>query len=250
MGLLQSGTRPQVEKEAGVSEALLEGPRLEPDGSVERLVLFTHGYGANGDDLIALGRHWQPHLPGTVFLAPNAPEVCEMSGGGYQWFPITGGDRDAMARGVASAAVGLNAFIDAELTRYGLRSEQLALVGFSQGTMMALEVGLSLAPSPIAIVGFSGAYASAPRTADSMEDLPPVMLIHGDADDTLPAKSSLAAAARLAVEGAPVQWHISHGVAHGIGPDGVEIAGKFLMRAFTGVFANAARPPSSAWPAL
>ena len=133
----------------------LSGPRLEPlKGPASHLVVLCHGYGADGNDLIELAPHWQRLLPGAAFVAPHAPEPCP--GAGHQWFPISRIDPHEMHKGVVGAAGALEAFLEAELVRLALSPDRLALVGFSQGTMMALHVGLNGAVRPAAIVGFSG----------------------------------------------------------------------------------------------
>ena len=121
----------------------LDGPRLEPRGTAPTsLVVLLHGYGANGDDLIALGDGWRRWLPEAVFVAPNAPEAIPGMHGGLQWFPLTLRDPSEYWRGVVAAQPAVDRFLDAELARYRLPADRLVLVGFSQGTMMALHVGL------------------------------------------------------------------------------------------------------------
>ena len=137
--------------------AVLDGPRLSPrSGAARQLVVFLHGYGADGNDLIELGRAWQPLLPQAAFVSPHAPEPCGGAPMGRQWFALTFRDPNERWVGVNKAAPVLERFIDAELARHGLPPSALALVGFSQGTMMALHVGLRRAVPPAAIVGYSG----------------------------------------------------------------------------------------------
>jgi phospholipase/carboxylesterase len=213
----------------------LNGPRLPAaNGKADRLVVFCHGYGSDGNDLIALGRHWQRLLPTTAFVSPNAPERCAMSPMGYQWFGITRMQPDEMLRGVERAAPILNAFVDGELERLGIDASRLALVGFSQGTMMSLHVGLRRAVSPAAIVGFSGALPGPEKLPAEIVSRPPVLLVHGDADDMIPVQALHAAANGLGAAGVSVRWHVSRGVGHGIAPDGLELAGNFLADAFAG----------------
>ena len=122
----------------------LDGPRLEPrGGDAKRLVVFLHGYGADGNDLIDIGRAWQEMLPDTAFVSPHAPEPCGQAPVGKQWFALTFRDPDERWVGVNKAAPALDAFLDNELERWKLPPTALALVGFSQGTMMALHVGLA-----------------------------------------------------------------------------------------------------------
>jgi phospholipase/carboxylesterase len=213
----------------------LTGPRV-PARSVkaDRLVILLHGYGANGEDLISLAPHWQRLLPTTAFSAPNAPQVCPLAPGGYQWFEITRLDPALMSQGVESGAPSLEAYIESELSRHSLQPSQLALVGFSQGTMMALHVGLRCAVPPAAIVGYSGALAGADRLSDEIKVKPPVLLIHGDADEMIPVQALHMAAQALGLAGIAVRWHISRGTGHGIDAEGLELGGKFLSDAFAG----------------
>jgi phospholipase/carboxylesterase len=213
----------------------IDGPRQPParGGKPDSLVVFLHGYGSNGADLISLAPYWAKTLPGTQFLAPNAPDPVHGAPGGYQWFPITQADPRLMAQGAAQASGVIDRYLDRELTRYQLPAGRLALVGFSQGTMMALQVGLRRADSPAAILGYSGALPGAEKLKDEMKAKPPVFLIHGSEDDLIPVGMVLAAAQGLAAAGHGAQWRISYGVPHSIGPDGLELGGEFLKAALS-----------------
>ncbi len=201
----------------------LSGPRLPPArGAATHLVVLAHGYGADGNDLIGLAPHWQRLLPTAAFVAPNAPELCSAGGGGYQWFPISRLDPHEMARGVESVAPVFENFLDAELSRLNLAPDRLALVGFSQGTMLSLHVGLRRAVKPAAIVGYSGMLAGAPPVLG--EDAPPILLVHGSADPMIPATALFASAGMLGEAGAAVQWHVSPGIGHSIDEDGLGVA--------------------------
>ena len=211
----------------------LNGPRLPAArGSATHLIVLCHGYGADGNDLIGLAPHWQRLVPTAAFAAPNAPERCP--GAGYQWFPISRLDPLEVSRGVEQAASALEGFLDAELGRLGLGPERLMLVGFSQGTMLSLHVGLRRARKPVAILGYSGMLAAAETLPVLGEDTPPVMLVHGDADSMIPPQALFAAAGVLGRAGALVQWHMSRGVAHSIDPDGLLLGGAFLALALRG----------------
>ncbi|MGQ7793815.1 alpha/beta hydrolase [Faunimonas sp. B44] len=215
---------------------MLDGPRIAPasGGRPRSLVIFLHGYGADGRDLIAIGREWAGLMPHTAFVAPDAPDACAGAPMGRQWFPLTMRDPREYARGVAAAQPGLDAFLVAELARHGLSEEAVALVGFSQGTMMALHVGPQRRRPLAGILGYSGLLAD-PRAlkADGISR-PPVFLVHGDRDDLVPVGAVFTAAQALAAADIPVQWHISAGVPHGIGPDGLEFGGDFLRRVLPG----------------
>lgn len=214
----------------------LSGPRLPPQrGSATHLIVLCHGYGADGNDLIGLAPHWQRDLPTAAFVAPNAPERCAGSPSGFQWFPISRLDPGEMQRGVEAAAGALDAFVDAELARLELPPERLALVGFSQGTMMALQVGLRRLVKPAAIVGYSGMLARGVALDALPPDTPPILMVHGDADQMIPAQAMLASAMMLGEAGAAVQWHIAPGIGHGIDPVGLDMGGTFLGHAFRGL---------------
>ena len=211
----------------------LNGPRLAPaSGSAAQLVVLCHGYGSDGNDLIGLAPHWRNYLPDAAFVAPNAPQHHPM-GAGYQWFALSRIDPDEALRGTEAASPVLNAFVDAELDRLGLPGNQVALVGFSQGTMLSLYAGLRRKPAPAAIVGFSGLLTGA-DTIPAAQNPPPVLLVHGDADQVVPPQALLMTANTLAAHGVPVQWHLSKGLAHGIDAFGLALAGRFLNDVFSG----------------
>jgi phospholipase/carboxylesterase len=218
--------------------AEIDGPRLEPrGGAARRLVVFLHGYGADGNDLIEIGRAWQGLLPDTAFVSPHAPEPCGQAPVGRQWFALTFRDPDERWLGVNKAAPVLERFLDAELARHKLPPAALALVGFSQGTMMALHVGLRRATSPAAIVGYSGLFvlpnqATPESLAGELRAKPPVLLVHGDRDDLIPPQALFHASQALAALEVPTEWHISQGVGHGIDQEGLRHGGEFLARRF------------------
>ncbi len=216
----------------------LDGPRLEPkSGTAKQLVVFLHGYGADGNDLIDIGRAWQGLLPDAAFVSPHAPRPCGQSPMGREWFPLTFRDPNERWAGVNAAAPDLQAFLDDELKRRGLPPKALALVGFSQGTMMALHVGLRRAVAPAAIVGFSGMLV-APEELDpeafiaEITSRPPVLLVHGDQDQVIPVQALMHAAQGLAALGVPAEWHVSPGIGHGIDQEGLRQGGEFLAKQF------------------
>jgi phospholipase/carboxylesterase len=218
--------------------AELDGPRLEPrSGTARQLVVFLHGYGADGNDLIEIGRAWQGLLPDAAFVSPHAPRPCGQAPVGREWFPLTFRDPDERWTGVNQAAPILDSFLDAELKRRNLPPSALALVGFSQGTMMALHVALRRVVAPAAIVGYSGMFVmpedvEADAFAAEVRSRPSVLLIHGDADQLIPVQALFHAAQGLAALGIPAEWHISQGIGHGIDQDGLRQGGEFLARCF------------------
>jgi phospholipase/carboxylesterase len=213
----------------------LDGPRLEPrERTPTALIVLLHGYGANGDDLIALGEGWRRWVPGAVFVAPNAPSTIPGMYGGLQWFELTLRDPSEYWRGVVAARPTLDAFLDAELRRYGLDGSRLVLVGFSQGTMMALHVGLRRVDAPAGIVGFSGLLAG-PENLGEIAARPPILLIHGEADDLIPVAALHLAREHLARADLLVEWHVRPGVGHGIDPEGQMMAAHFIASALKGL---------------
>ena len=208
----------------------LRGPERPPanGGTPRKLVLLLHGLGADGNDLIGLAEPWGRLLPHAHFAAPDAPEPCDMAPTGRQWFSLADRSPASMAEGVIRAADVLNAHIDARLEALGLGESDLALVGFSQGTMMSLHVAYRRAASCAGVLGFSGRLVAGERLGSELRARPPAMLIHGDADDLVPVGALLEAAATLGACEVPVQWHVSRGIGHGIAPDGLQIGGLFL----------------------
>jgi phospholipase/carboxylesterase len=216
----------------------INGPRIEPkSGAAKHLVVLLHGYGADGQDLIEIGRQWRALLPDAAFVAPHAPEPCAMSPMGRQWFPLTMRDPDERWRGVVKARPTIDSFLDAELARLGLDESRLVLVGFSQGTMMALHVGLRRARAPAAILGYSGVligpeHLDEATARDPRGSPPPVLLVHGDQDAMIPLEALFDSSEALAKANIPCQWHLSIGVGHGIDNGGLRHGGLFIAKAF------------------
>ncbi|MFV0281592.1 MAG: alpha/beta hydrolase [Rhodoblastus sp.] len=228
--------------------ATIDGPRLAPkSGAPRQLVVFLHGYGADGSDLIELGRQWRPFLPDALFVAPNAPELCAMAPSGRQWFSLTMRDPSERWTGVNKAQPALDAFLDQELAKLGLDESALALVGFSQGTMMALHAGLRRKRAPAGILGYSGMLVGPEHLSQATArtkngEPPPILLAHGDSDEVIPLDALFDSADALAKADIPCQWHISFGVGHGIDEGGLMHGGLFVARNF-GLRIDAAVPP-------
>lgn len=215
-----------------MSRALQTG-RVEPvSGDLRSAVVFLHGYGANGADLLGLAEPLGPHMPDTLFLAPDAPEACIAAPMGFQWFPIPwidGSSEEASRESMARAVDDLNAFLDGVMVDEDLLPEQVMVFGFSQGTMMALHV-LPRREDPVAgICAFSGRLLDPELLVDEVICRPPVLLVHGDMDDVVPPQSLPAAAEALQEAGwTEVYAHVMKGTGHGIAPDGLSVAAAFL----------------------
>ena len=206
--------------------------RASISGDVRSIVVFLHGYGANGADLLGLADPLGEHLPDTLFVAPDAPEMVPGMPNGYQWFPIPwidGSSEEESERGMMQAVADLNAFLDALMVDEDVLPEQVVLFGFSQGTMMALHVAPRREDAVAGIVAFSGRLLSPETLADEVVVRPPVLLVHGDADDVVPPQSLPQAAEALQEAGwQDVFAHIMKGTGHGIAPDGLSVALAFM----------------------
>jgi phospholipase/carboxylesterase len=221
------------------------GPTLPPsDGAAAKsAVIFLHGYGSNGDDLIGLAPFFAQSLPNTVFYSPNAPERWEGGFfGGFQWFTLAGYDPEALRRNAATApgiydkmfdgavkASGyLNSYIDSVMAHHALPASKVALIGFSQGTMMSLHVGLRRTEQLAAIVGFSGAIVGVSQLATEIKSRPPVLLVHGEDDPVVPIEALGEIKKALTTNNVPFDALTVPGLQHGIDPTGANRAAAFL----------------------
>lgn len=213
---------------------IVNGASLKPRSGAEpkKIVLLLHRFGSSGADMISLAPQWQEALPDTLFLAPHAPQRCGMMGAGYQWWGLSGFAPSALAAGAASAAPAIDAFIDRKLSQYELTEADLALVGFSQGTMMALNVALRRSRPVAAVVGYSGLLTGAVDLAHKDFSKPPVLLVHGTADPVVPIAALHMSESELKRLGVEVTTHISYGVAHSVDPVGLRLGREFIAAAF------------------
>jgi phospholipase/carboxylesterase len=212
---------------------IVNGSSLQPlsGGKPGQIVVLLHGYGSNGSDLISLAPHWQSILPNALFLAPNAPQRCP-TGSGFQWWGLTSFTSQALAEGAASATPAIDAFVDRKLDQYGLTEADLAIIGFSQGTMMALHIGLRRKRQVAAIVGYSGMLTDSANLANEIRSKPPVLLVHGTADNVVPFSALHAATTELEPVGVQVTAHSCPGLGHGVDAVGIELGGNFVKKAF------------------
>ncbi len=209
----------------------LTGPsRHARSGKTKQLVVLLHGWGADGPNLIDLADLFSQVLPDAHFIAPNAPQVCESNPYGYQWFSLMDRQPQHMLSGARDAADILNHFLDAQLKEFALDNSKLALVGFSQGTMIGLHVALRRTPQIAALVGFSGALIAPDMLSKEIAARPPIALIHGEADDVVPYASLARAVEGLKAHGVAVEQHSRPFLGHSIDMDGIKIAGEFLKK--------------------
>jgi phospholipase/carboxylesterase len=213
--------------------AELDGPRWGPASKAApaQLVVLCHGLGADGHDLIDLAPTWGHALPDAAFVSVDAPFAHD-SGFGRQWWSVADRSPPVVEAGVRRAAEFLDQFIDAELRRLGLPADGYALMGFSQGAMTALFTGLRRASAPRAILAFSGALIAPESLASELANHPPVLLVHGEADDVVPAQRSRDAEAALRAANVPVEAVYVPRLGHGIDDTGLAMGALTLQRAF------------------
>ncbi|MEP2031172.1 MAG: alpha/beta fold hydrolase [Paracoccaceae bacterium] len=215
-----------------MTRVLSAGRRAPASGDLKSIVVFLHGYGANGADLLGLADPLAEHLPDTLFVAPDAPEDCDGAPMGFQWFPIPwidGSSEEEAERGMRASVEDLNAFLDALMVDENVLPEQVVLFGFSQGTMMALHVAPRREDEIAGVVGFSGRLMSPETLEDEVVVRPPILLVHGDEDEVVPVQSLPEAAEALQAAGfTDVYAHIMKGTGHGIAPDGLSVALAFM----------------------
>lgn len=207
---------------------LLDGPRFGPaaPGDADCLVVLVHGFGADGDDLIELAGLWADTLPGALFVAPHGPEPCTGVPFGRQWFALWDRSAAQLEAGAAAAATALGRFVADERARLGLAPDRVALMGFSQGAMTVLEAGLRGAvPGVACILAYSGGMIGADRPVVAR---PPVLLVHGEADEVVPAAASRAACAALEADGVPVRAVFRPGLGHGLDEVGLAAGAEVL----------------------
>lgn len=212
-----------------ILDAIHWGPasQARPTG----LVVLCHGLGADAFDLIDLAPEWGDACPDALFASVQAPET-HYSGFGRQWWAVADRRPEVMEGGVRSARAHLDAFLDAELSRLGLPPDAYALMGFSQGAMTALFTGLRRAVPPRAILAFSGALIAPETLAAEITARPPVLIVHGEDDATVPASRSRDAAATLTSLGVPVEAAYIPRLGHGIDDTGIAMGRLALQRAF------------------
>ena len=222
----------------------IDGPREAPasGGPAKQLVILLHGLGAGGDDLIGLAPVLSQILPDAAFVSPNAPFPCDMAPMGLQWFSLQSRSPASLQAGVEGARGILDRFIDAELEKAGLNASDLVLIGFSQGTMMALHTGLRRSDRLAGIIGYSGVLIGAERLSQEIASRPPVLLVHGDADEVVPFAMMTAAEQALTELKVPTKAFRRPGLGHGIDQEGLRLAAAFLLETF-GLSMQAAPAP-------
>ena len=211
---------------------VLSGPAVPPrKGQARTLVVLLHGWGANGNDLIGLAGPLQKTLPQARISSPDGPEPCDQNPAGRQWYSLMEAHPERARQGIDRASDMINSWVDSELERLGLDDSALALLGFSQGCMMALHVALRRSQPVAAVAGFSGMLIEEESLGREIVSRPPVFLCHGDADEVVPFAMLHSAVDTLGRHDVPVQWHVCQGIGHGIDPESLDFAARFIRDA-------------------
>jgi phospholipase/carboxylesterase len=208
----------------------LDGPGLAPlaAGKAAYLVVLLHGVAANGNDLISLARAWRTILPETEFIAPDAPFPSDYAPGARQWFSLADRAPEKLLAGLKEAATILDRFFDELLASRQLSGACLALAGFSQGAATALYAGLRRQTQIAGIVAFSGALPGGEAMRSDIRSKPPVLLVHGEADEVVSFQSMASARVLLEAAGVPVTAVARPGLGHAIDDAGIALGGDFL----------------------
>ncbi len=203
------------------------GPSLLPASGEkpDSLVVLIHGYGANGDDLLSLGKSWASLLPNTLFIAPHGPVVCEVNPSGNQWFGLRDWDPERILKEIQILTPSFNRYLDGLLKIHAIPPEKLAIVGFSQGAILGIHVALHRPPCA-GVVAYSGAFLDDPTKLKLARS--PILLIHGTEDQVLPSSFSQEAEERLKALRIPVNLSLLPGLGHGIDGRGLGMGGTFL----------------------
>jgi phospholipase/carboxylesterase len=207
-----------------------EGPGLAPlsGGKAAFVVVLMHGVAADGNDLLFLARAWRTLLPEAEFIAPNAPFPCDYAPAGRQWFSLQDRAPEKLLAGLRGAAALLDRFFDELLASRGLDDSRLAIAGFSQGAATALYTGLHRKKKIAGVAAFSGALPGVARLQSEIASKPPILLVHGEADNVVPFQSMGHAKSALEALGIPVRAEARPGLGHAIDAAGIALAGDFL----------------------
>ncbi len=213
---------------------VLSGPIVTPENGhkPDQIVLLLHGVGADGQDLIGLVPYFQKILPRAIFISPNAPHPFDMAAFGYQWFSLREPTKENRLAGAQEASPILENYIDSLLADNGMTESQLAIVGFSQGAMMALHTGLRRSRPVAGILGYSGALVGEDILETELTSRPRVRLIHGDADAVVPPEMLDHAVEHLKANRVPVDGHLISGVGHTMDEEGIKLGMEFLAECF------------------
>lgn len=204
--------------------------RAATSGKAEWLVVFLHGYGSSGADLMSFADYWQSSMPNVAFVAPDGPQATK--DGGFQWIGKRPAGDPRLYDDAVAVAPRVHDFMDTELAREGLDASRLALVGFSQGTVMALHLGLRRIVTPAAVLGYSGGLVGADKLKDEIVSKPPVMLVHGEQDQLAPLYGMMTSVKALTEAGVASQGIPIPSLGHSVDANALIYGARFLLSAF------------------
>jgi phospholipase/carboxylesterase len=210
---------------------MIFGPEIKSKTKTpSSIVVLLHGYGADGENLISLAAELSKSFPDTHFFSPNGISPFENAPFGYQWFGLNDRSEQSMLKGLQNAAPYINQFIDYQLQRFSLSDDKLALIGFSQGSMLSLHTALRRTKNIGAVIGFSGMLVAPQLLQAELKSKPPISLIHGALDDVIPLNAMQASLAALEYAHISVETLIEPMLGHSIGALGLVFARKALKR--------------------
>jgi len=195
-----------------------------------QVIVLCHGYGGDGKDISALAINWQRFLPDAIFLCPNAPEICSVNPQGYQWFDLASDEEDVILEKSLVAEKKLSIFLDQVFENFQLEPSNLALVGFSQGTMMGIQVGIKKKYKINCLIGYSGKVINQKHLSENINSKPKMFLMHGENDTIVPPTHLLEAKEYLKKNGINVKTKMFKNCEHRIPVEGSSLGLGFLKK--------------------
>ena len=211
---------------------ILEATSISPlsKNKPRQAIILCHGYGGDGKDISALAVNWQRFLPDAIFLCPNAPEVCTVNPQGYQWFDLTSEEEEVILEKSLIAEEKLNIFLDQVFDNLQLEPNNLALVGFSQGCMISIQVGLKRKRKINCLIGYSGKVINQKNLSNNINSKPKIFLMHGENDTIVSPTYLLEAKEYLKKSGINVKTKIFKNCEHQIPVEGSSLGLAFLKK--------------------
>ena len=195
-----------------------------------QVIVLCHGYGGDGKDISALAINWQRFLPDAIFLCPNAPEICSVNPQGYQWFDLASDEEEVILEKSLVAEKKLSIFLDQVFENFQLEPSNLALVGFSQGTMMGIQVGIKKKNKINCLIGYSGKIINQKHLSENINSKPKMFLMHGENDTIVPPTHLLEAKEYLKKNGINVKTKMFKNCEHRIPVEGSSLGLGFLIK--------------------
>jgi len=205
---------------------------IKPKNNLEikNAIILLHGYGGDGKDISMLSLNWKRHLPNTLFICPDGHETCSINPSGYQWFDLTKDDQNYILQESIKAEIKLNEFIQEIKKEFNLENDKICLAGFSQGCMMAINLGLTSDEKFNSIIGFSGKIIDQEDLKNRKKVSTNTLLIHGDLDQVVPANFLLEAKDFFIRNNIEIETHLIKGCDHHIPSQASSIALNYILK--------------------